>query len=119
MSPRRRHVARRARTITAGLSAAAFLGLGGVMALASNGSAATAHTGISSTPQSTLPSNPSASSGNTFDDGTNQTYGNIDATGGDDGSGTTTYGNTGNGWNAQPSVVMPNLGSGQTSSRGS
>ena len=40
----RRHVARRARTVTAGVSAAAFLVLGGAMALVAKGTPATATT---------------------------------------------------------------------------
>jgi hypothetical protein len=101
---RRRHVARRARNVAAGLSAAAFVGFGTTMALAASGTSATASThdpGSATTPTTQAPAtvDPFAPLGN--GDGGN--YGQPDSF--DD-------------WGGQPAAPTQPLGSGATGTSG-
>ncbi len=106
--PRRRkaHPASRARNMVAGASAAAFLGLGGVMALA---------TGAAHVKSSSTNSNTSARQAIRQDDGFSST-----SYGDDDGFGDS---QSFNGFGAQPgfsqSSGSPNLGGGNTATHGS
>ena len=105
---RRRHVAVRARGVAAGLSATAFLGFGGAMAIAAHSSAA----GATGDDQDRAPrvQTGGSSSVDPFSKGAgDDRYGY-----GDDVSPAPSSGN-GFGWGAQPAPASPGTGSGSAS----